>query len=357
MNPYDPVISCDAHWERYMLLSPAALRSANDGNEGDDDDEAEVIGGITTHDNLNEVATEAKARRKLRQWGFDPNDVSKTSTAWHSSRLLSSSNITYGKRESRPMIIFAHLGDLPMMKYILQQSQEPSRELAETDEHGLFPLYTAISKPHCQERILAVCRWLHANGADIQQTVGGEWSPLSRACLFGFDQVAQWLLSSGALLDDQGDFDSNLAQLDMTPMYPCSGDSLQRVANRVHRSLFAWAREVVYGRHDYMLVLSGTILPKLHQDPRRVVRERLVSREHYSETAASFLLQDISDSKLTEFLSMSASPLVAFNGHSDILELIGQYVGVETSLAVLRTAQGLLEHETWWTDHCEAVSM
>ena len=323
-----------------------------------DMDEEDVQQSNTTADGVESVRT---ARRKLMDWGFDPDDVSKASSDWHSSHCLASSNIHYCARKSRPMIIFSQLGDLPMMRYILQNSTEPSplEELTKTDEHDLFPLYTAISKPHTEDQILKNCRWLLAHGADIQQQVGSEWSCLSRACLLGYEGVAKWLLVSGALLNKvDGTFDSILAMVDLPPScyYGHEGEVTRHVADRVHRSIFAWARNICFTRHSFMIFLSGTIIGtsiKNHpaessDDPRQIIKDRLMSAGYYSEQAASFLLKDIPQSTLVHFLTLAASPLNIFNGQSGVLELIGSFVGVETSQKTLRTARGLVKHEQWW---------
>ena len=242
-----------------------------------------------------------------------------------------------------------------MMKYILQHStlHDPSEELTRTDEYGLFPLYTAISEPHTEDHVLTVCHWLYAHGADIQQQVGLEWSCLSRACLLGYTGVAKWLLSSGALLTPAMTFDEQLAKIDIPPScYYCrEEDALVRyVADRVHREIFTWARDICFLRTSFMVFLSGTILPKTHagQDLQKIIQNRLMSFGHFSEHAASFLLKNLSKETMEQFLVLSASPLTVLNGKSDVLEVIAQYVGVETSQKILCTVEGLVKHEKWW---------
>jgi hypothetical protein len=333
MNPYDPV-----------LMDPTMRRRSCTSTR-----EMTPFSFCNISANLE---CERQARRKLREWGFDPDDVSKASSNWYASHLRPSSNINYGERISRPMIIFAHQGDLPMMRYILKKSKDPAAELSKTDEHGLFPLYVAISKPHSEQQVLAVCRWLYANGCDIQQTVGdGEcaWSALSRACLFGFQEVAKWLLSSGSLLENtRGSFDTNLAKRDL-PSYgyiDVSGEP-QVLANQIRRNIFVWSNEIVSTRNNFLLFLWGTLQPneKTISHPRPRLENMLVSRGYFSKEAVSFLLQEIPDAKLGTFLEMAKPPLRVFNGHPGILEQIGQYLGVQSDAKLLRTVRGLVEHE------------
>jgi len=338
------------------------------------------------------MESEFIARRKLLDWGFDPEDVSKSSNEWFSSRHVEQSNISYCKRQSRPMIIFSQLGDLPMMKYIFQHStlSNPLEELTMTDEHELFPLYTAISKPHSEEHILALCSWLYEMGANIHQQVGYEWSCLSRACLLGYEGVAKWLLSNGALLtttttttssvvaaavDGEDNtttttstttmtvFDEQMAKMDLPPSscYGHEGALVRHVADRVHRKIFQWAKEICSIRTSFMVFLSGTIIltntttthtdPHSHprrRDPFKMIQQHLMNYGHYSEEAVSFFLTDVSKEKMEEFLRLSASPLNILNGYSGVLELISQYVGVETRSKILCTATGLVQHEKWW---------
>jgi hypothetical protein len=291
---------------------------------------------------LDDVECETRARRKLVDcWGFDPEDVSKASIDWYESHLLPSSNIDYGERLSKAMVIFAHLGDLPMMRYILKKSNDPSGDLIGKDEYGLFPMYAAISKPLSSEHVLTTCQWLYNNGASIKQTVGGDWSPLARACIFDYDAVAIWLISSGALLDDNGAFDLNVAKRDLPS---CGYETAQvRTADRVHRKIFEWANQIITVQENFTLFLTGTLQPETTMaSPRPTVEQLFLSRGYFPANAVSFLLEDTPDEKLAVFLGMTESPLVMFQGHSGVLEIIANFVGFETNKTMLRTARGIV---------------
>jgi hypothetical protein len=320
MNPYDPMVQ--------TLAPPLILSNLNS----------------------DDIECETKARQKLTDWGFDPFDVEAGSKKWYGSQLRPSSNISYDERESRPMVIFANLGDLPMMRYIMLKSTNPSEEMSKTDEYGLFPLYTAITEPHNEEHIIAVCGWLCNNGADIKQTVGGEWSPLSKACLKGFERVALWLLSSGALLNADGSFDADLAKRDLPSCgYEPCGYEAQKHAYRIHQKIFAWARQIVSTQSIFLLFLTGTLkLSRPSVDPKQSIEHVILTCGYYPVASVSFLLQDIPDEKLNAFLEMASSPLVVFNGLPGILELISEYVSIERNRKILCTAKGLVEHEKWW---------
>jgi hypothetical protein len=198
-----------------------------------------------------------------------------------------------------------------------------------------------------EDQILGVCERLVSNGADIHQTLGGEWTPLSRACLFGYGKVALWLLSRGALLDANGSFDAELAKRDLPS---CAYDMETQIrADPVHRKIFAWAKETISVQNKYFLFLSGALYHRrTNVDPRRIVEDRLCRCGFYSVEATSLLLKDISEARLRAFLDMTVSPLLVFNGIPGIMERIGHYVGVETNRELLCTAQGLVKHEEWW---------
>jgi hypothetical protein len=381
-NPYDPNLTCDQYsgWARMIRLSLLQSRRTNEqqlieedvnnnNNNNNINNNTDSDGSVDA-DNINiisrphhgevEAELECTARCKLKDWGFDPDDPSKSTKDWYLSRLRPSSNIDYCQRDSRAMIIFAHLGDLPMMKYVLDNADDPIAEVNKTDEHGLFPLYVAISKPHSEDHVLKVCRWLHENGADLKQSVGEEWTALSRACIFGYGKVAQWLLSLGVLLDCDGNFNSTLARMDLSPLYFGVGQMRQLDAVRVHRKLFSWAQKVQSCQSNFMLFLVGTLprskllvndRTKRKNTAREIIHRQMVSRGHYSDEAVSFLLKSIPDSTMFDFLTIAESPLVTLSGHSGILELIGEYSGVETNKTILTTTLGLVGHEVWWTKY------
>ena len=52
---------------------------------------------------------------------------------------------------------------------IRSSSTTVANELHMTDEHDLFPLYTAISEPHVEQEILETCQWLVACGTNLRR--------------------------------------------------------------------------------------------------------------------------------------------------------------------------------------------
>ena len=117
---------------------------------------------------MTEVDKKRTPRQQLRDWKFDPYDVSKSSTEWCTSPSLyleSSASLYHyiardNHRSSRPMILFTQLGDISMMEYILANSTLPNPldELSKTDEFELFPQFVCY-----QIRILILARNLSQN--------------------------------------------------------------------------------------------------------------------------------------------------------------------------------------------------
>ena len=310
------------------------------------------------------MINEGEARRRLLEWNFDPEDVTKETTLWYDApaRKENCHIIDYDRRVSSSLIIFSQLGSIDMVRYILSKCKTPvarKEELAKTDEHGLFPLYVAIARNRKQEDVLEVCKFLLEQGADLSQTLGDEYSPLFRACAFGYDKVALWLLSEGALLtesDNKYRFEVSLAQRDLPfSSHSCDG----WVQDRTIRKLFDWARETVTTRKNFLLFMSGSLVAPPATGEVAVaaakaqIRSALTANEHASEEAASLLLRDLSDQTLQKFwkltkVTSSSSPLAVFSTYPGILEHIGRFVGLETKGRVLCTAKGLVEYEQQW---------
>ncbi|KAG7358345.1 ankyrin repeat domain protein [Nitzschia inconspicua] len=266
------------------------------------------------------------ARQTLRQWNFDPDEVTKPTCDWYESSLLRKQHpdcIPYVDRLSTPMVIMAHLNDLTTMKYILQQATSRGTNavnvLTQTDDFGLFPLYTAISDPHDEETVLKTVQWLVQNGADVQQTVHGLYTAFRRATFKGFSKVATWLvIEAGAFLCEESvEFCHSSAKRLMQPVklsYDTAGCTWTSAAHAddIHQHLFEWAAKTLETRSNFSWMMLGT--------------------------------------------KRSSSSLQVLNGHPGMMEHIAQFAGVETRQTVLVTARGLLGHKVWY-DLCERTPL
>ena len=322
------------------------------------------------------TSTYAYARQKLIDWNFDPDNLSVATSRWYSSPLRQDSIIPYGPRKTRPMILFAQLGELRVLQYILDELSKKNggdpavvhAALHQTDEYELFPLYMAISEPHSEDKILEVCQWLHQKGASLQQCVASEWSALSRACLKGYGKVALWLIKNGALLlrhnaDESGGspvFSASLARRDLPSLGVYNGGVMGshflHLTQHVHKSIFAWAHNILATNDAFRWVLRGTIPPRFGQatQDKKALQETVLRRisqftaSTYSSKSLSFLIEEVPMESLVAFYNMTLSPLRFLSGHPGILENIASFVGVTTDKNLLCTARGLVEHELWW---------
>jgi len=96
----------------------------------------------------------------------------------------------------------------------------------------------------------------------------------------------------------------------------------QSAVDRVHCNIFDWAKDILATRDAFFLFLTGTLLPP----PVPLLPCSSTATSSAEVTTIDFQIQ---------------RAIQHFNGHSGILELISQYVGVETKLDVLCTARGL----------------
>lgn len=270
---------------------------------------------------LTDKAAVEKARQTLRDWNFDPDHVTESTCKWYYSTKLHEQHpdcIPYSERLSTPMVIMAHMNDVPTMHYILQQAtlnegKTALEVLAETDRCGLFPLYTAISEPHHEESVLKTVQWLVQQGADVQQSVHGMFTSFRRAAFKGFSKVAQWLVIEGGVFLKNGsddEFCHTAAKRLMQPVrisYDTAGCTWISAAHAdcIHQQLFKWAETTLETRSDYRWVMLGSKRP-------------------------------------------SSSSLQILDGHPGLLEHIAGFVGVERRKGILATARGLLEHKEWY---------
>jgi hypothetical protein len=261
------------------------------------------------------VATK-KARQTLRDWNFDPDNVAKPSCDWYSSPLMEKhyDTIPYAERSSSPMIIMAHLNDLSAMKYILDQARKNGNGaeeiLTQTDDFGLFPLYTAISEPNDEEKILETVQWLVRQGADVNQSVHGLYTAFRRAAFKGYGKVAEWLvIEGGSFQNDEIGFCHSWAKRFMQPVrlsYDTAGCTWTSAAHAddIHQQLFQWAEKTIETRSNFVHIMLGA--------------------------------------------RSGTSPLRVLNGHPGMLEHIASFVGVETRKDILTTVGGLLGHKVWY---------
>ncbi|CAB9502906.1 expressed unknown protein [Seminavis robusta] len=184
------------------------------------------------------IEDDAKAKCKLKEAGFDPDDCIE---AIDPSRSMRPPEVELW-HSIAPMTHFCFYGDLPMCQYIHNKGG------ATTGAGGKFwfPMYAAIFKGN-----LAVVRWLYENGAneDVLAENSHGISPWS-LCWNNSERkvkrltIGRWLLANGAIQFDT----STLA------------NQLQNVCDRTdHRhEILSWSQEVVKAHDSFQAFLMGT---------------------------------------------------------------------------------------------------
>jgi hypothetical protein len=310
----------------------------------------------------------SNARQMLLDWNFDPDDVTQLTCDWYSSPMLDKhlDTIPYSERLSRAMILMAHLNELPTMIYILKQAQKQQQQqqqqqqqggslsatatttsiardvLTQTDDFGLFPLYTAISEPNDEEQVLKTVQWLVHHGAKVNQSVHGMYNAFRRACFKGYGKVAKWLVMEGGtfLLTRNNNHENNNSEITfchfsakryMQPLrlsYDTAGCTWTAAAHAddVHQQLFQWAETTLATRRNFAVFMLAAAAAPTNGSNRQ------------------------GGQKKHDFFQSLSSSLQVWNGHTypGILEHIAGFVGVETKKKVLTTARGLLEHKVWY---------
>ena len=124
-----------------------------------------------THGADGPVEDEESAREKLREAGFDPNDV-------HTARSdLENGELCYYEDNVTPMAYFASRGDLPMCRY-LHYVREATMT-APAEEHRTVPVVEVL------------------------------FSPMYAAIYYNQPEVAKWLFCHGAMKNASASLNSN----------------------------------------------------------------------------------------------------------------------------------------------------
>jgi len=197
--------------------------------------------------------------------------------------------------EITPMIYFCLKGDLKMCRYLFVNGADCRKG---SDDGIWFPMLAAASKKH-----LHVCKWLYEHGArdDIRRATNVcVRTPLWDTVNFSFGastSTSQWLILNGALCQKDSDtIDDTRMRRDLNPNDKGGPDKRPQ--------LLLWAQETAQLHSTFLIFLGGTISAAAAQE---------------------------------------SSPLQIFNGKSGIMELIGDYAGVERRASKLRMLRQLAD--------------
>ena len=197
--------------------------------------------------------------------------------------------------EITPMIYFCCEGDLKMCRYLFVNGADCRKG---SNDGIWFPMLAAASKKH-----LHVCKWLYEHGArdDIRRATNVcVRTPIWDTVNFSFGastSTSQWLILNGALCQKDSDtIDDTRMRRELDPKRLGGPDKRPQ--------LLLWAQETAQLHSTFLIFLGGTI------------------------SAAS---------------AQELSPLQIFNGKSGIMELIGDYAGVERRASKLRMLRQLAD--------------
>ncbi|OEU11842.1 hypothetical protein FRACYDRAFT_244962 [Fragilariopsis cylindrus CCMP1102] len=303
------------------------------------------------------IEEEESAIRKLKKWKFIDDDVTSESDKWYELANSTHSFLYAIKRVPlRPMLVFAYLRDIPMMRYILLKSRDAS-EVSRCDSTGeYFPMNICTKSSDSCWGVMEVVKWLREQGANISQRFprpNGYGDGFLGFSIFGSfikrgyrddDYVSLWLLREGVLLNEHGEFDRESAMVDLFPN--CHGEEINEHTsepnNNTYRRVKTWAQDIVHDFRSFFVFLTGTLALPLPDECAPKLQNEL-HRKLSSRAAAERICQKMDQPEdRIELVQEISTPLYIFNGHCGILERIAAFAGIE-SKEHLRTAKGLIQ--------------
>lgn len=250
-----------------------------------------------TYEADGQIEDDKTAREKLREAGFDPDDV-------HTAVIDSESppmEHPVGWRNITPMTYFAYYGDLPMCRYLYHvrgaSTLAPSDEKKTTEGDFWFPMYAAVNRVH-----LDVAKWLFNNGAkaDVRRlnTMGSPFGDcFTRDYVYAFSRrekikgdllmktnLAKWFILNGAM-ERGGRTDRSIAVTCFTgltnPSYAWPG------RDGVKAYLLDWCDDVLCQDAAFRTFLLGTLpIPEYCVDALKYFCSKKVG----SDECASYLI-------------------------------------------------------------------
>jgi len=300
-----------------------------------------------TYDADGPVEDDETARKKLRDAGFDPDDVHTamsdvdrdTSSFAFDNFFKNMSNIT-------PMAFFAYYGDLPMCRYLHHvrgavTTTATDEHLSEPDDEVLFfPIYAAAYKLNFD-----IVKWLYRHGAKSEiLKVEGEDSALS-VCFEVDYQVSngpdltKWLVMEG-VLEGEGNGNERITIGDLLHEVQ-RGSTYHDSPTYIPNAFLGWMEELVAPNNAFYTFLLGTV-----QAPQFSVAtmKKLVAERLGSVGAASILVDGAIANKnlrnawdqLMVDVGRPTSTNACLAPFPGVLEKICDYVGIIKSKTKLR---------------------
>ena len=317
------------------------------------------------------IEDDKTAREKLREAGFDPDDVHTARSG--DRRLYPSKNIT-------PMVHFAYSGDLPMCRY-LYHVRGASTTTATNDNRTdmtsaviWFPIYAAARSLHWH-----VVKWLYQHGAKDEMLKPLHYSLYDRTVIdrlfyhihvpdeddimmeeeedddeqtIAMANFLTWLVSSGFLENDLGEADREKAIRLIYEIQPEIEPGTEEYhMNKKREILRGWLAKRLQANHVFRTFLLGT----LPNPPYSVSNlKRILSvRTGCAETASLLVDETVSNGKgraawsqLMKATGRTTSANACLAPLKGVLEKISDYVGVvrsKTSVTRIRDTLAMTE--------------
>ena len=268
------------------------------------------------------VEDEETAREKMKEAGFDPDDVTKQCELSLDARKAI--NMNYPGFSMGPMAYFCSIGDLEMCRYLLSKGASTT---ATGTDGTLFPMFAAANGGH-----LDVCKWLYVHGAE--EDIGrrnDDYTPLGFA---GSQACCRWFVLKGVLSlgDKPGFVCPKLMRQDFRPRPSTDYDPrTPRTYYDPRPELLEWAKQSVQTQSGFMTFLLGTLPAPAFT---RAALQSLLAERLRSQDAAEIFIRNTPEDQCRlawQKLFQKArfgSPVICFGGTNGILELISDYVGV-----------------------------
>ena len=302
------------------------------------------------------VEDDKTAREKLREAGFDPDDVHTARSDLEAPQEMGMwYNIT-------PMTHFAYYGDLPMCRYLYHVRGAVTTKAA--DEHrteldDFVPWYPIFSAAH--EYHFDIAKWLYQNGAksEVLEVVErasalstGFYKSGMSPSREGAVDFAKWLILEGVL--EEGSAAAANDRRLHNFLYELQRGNSQWKLEDIPRVFIGWMDELLNPNALFNNFLLGTV-----RDPQYSASEmkRLLGRRIRSDAAASMIVDDvISNGRALEVWDRQmadAGRATSFNSclapFPGVLEKIGDYVGIiknKTKLKRVIDAKAIAQNVT-----------
>ena len=300
-------------------------------------------------DGFGPIEDDKTAREKLREAGFDPDDVHTGRSDLDKPPVVGGSwhNIT-------PMTYFALCGDLPMCRYLHHVRGASTTIVAEENRTNpnadvfWFPMYAAVQKQN-----YLVAKWLFQEGAVkdlVCMHVRGHPSPIKIL----FTQVlateakeatclAKWFVTQGAI---QFWMQARVRTF-------CGNKEIATLGNDVGVHHLEWSGDLIRSTSAFHLFLLGT-LPAPQYSASAL--ENALTEKTGDAEVASLLVQNTlaagNETTISNRLRRHPGNNECLGSHPGILKHIGDFVGIIQSKTELDRIKEF--HETLLLHHEKA---